>query len=270
MIDFLLDFRNPVTLGLVATIAFAGFSLLFFRLYILPITKKYLQLKEQIEIERLNRAAEEQKIRSRVFLNSEEKDKIKTTKEIHDTLLPLIYSSKFNIERYLSKENVENPLLKEAVEHLTQASTNIKNIIEELSPSNVEVLQLDLCLKKTINIFKNREGLNIELNQFSVPAKIKNKMATFICNAVSELLLNVKKHAEASRTEIDIYEEHNNIVVVVKDNGIGFDNSLYKEGGHKIGYGLSSIIEKANHFNGLCEVNSVINKGTEIKISLPL
>jgi len=270
MIDFLLDFRNPVTLGLVATFAFAGFSLLFFKLYILPITKKYLQLKEQIEIERLNKAAEEQKIRSRVFLNSEEKEKIKATKEIHDSLLPLIYSSKFNIERYLSKEEVEHPLLKEAVEHLTQASTNIKNIIEELSPSNVEVLQLDLCLKKTINIFKNREGLNIELNQFSVPSNIKNKMATFICNSVSELLLNVKKHSEATKTEIYIYEENNNIIVVVKDNGIGFKDSIYKDGEQKIGYGLSSIIEKSNHFNGFCEINSVMNKGTEVKISLPL
>lgn len=150
MIDFLFDFKNPVLLGLIATLAFAGLTLLFFRLYILPLTKKYLQLKEQVEIEKLNRTAEEQKIRNKIFLNSEEKEKEKISKNIHDKLLPLIYSSKFNIERYQSKENVENKLLKEAVIHLTEVSYNIKNIIEELSPSNVEVLQLDLCLKKPL------------------------------------------------------------------------------------------------------------------------
>lgn len=270
MIDFLFDFKNPVFLGLIATVVFSGISLLFFKLYILPLTKKYLQLKEQVEIERLNRAAEEQKIRNKIFLNSEEKEKEKISQNIHDRLLPLIYSSKFNLERYQSKENVDNELLKETVAHLTEVSNNIKNIIEELSPSNVEVLQLDLCLKKTINIFKSREKLNIIVNEFSVPKDLSNKMATFVCNAVSELLLNVKKHSKAEKTEIDIYQKDNQLSVIVKDNGIGFEDTLYNEGKQKIGYGLSSIIEKVNQFNGTCEIKSVLNKGTEIKILLPL
>lgn len=270
MIDFLLNFNNPVLLGLIATFVFTGLSLLFFRLYILPMTKKYLQLKEQVEIEKLNRTAEEQKIRNKIFLNSEEKEKEKISTNIHDKLLPLIYSSKFNIERYQSKENVESELLKEAVFHLTEVSNNIKNIIEELSPSNVEVLQLDLCLKKTINIFKSRENLNIIVKDFSVPNDIRSKLATFVCNAVSELLLNVKKHSKAERTEIDINQKNNYLTIIVKDNGIGFEDSLYNEGKQKIGYGLSSIIEKVNQYNGTCEIKSVLNKGTEIKILLPL
>lgn len=270
MIDFLLNFKNPVTLGLVATLLFTGFSLLFFRLYILPMTRKYLKLKEQIEIERLNKTAEEQKIRNKIFLDSEEKEREKVAKNIHDKLLPLIYSAKFNIERFQSKETLNNELLNESITYLTKVSNDIKEIITELEPTNVEVLSLDLCLKKTINIFKNRENLNIIVNDFSIPKGLKNKISTFICNALSELLLNIKKHAHAKIVEVNINTESERLNVIVKDDGIGFEDSLYKEGNQKIGYGLSNIIEKTNQFNGECIINSVLNEGTEIKISVPI
>lgn len=103
-----------------------------------------------------------------------------------------------------------------------------------------------------------------------MPKDIRSKIATFICNALSELLLNVKKHSKAEKTEIDINQKENCLILIVKDNGIGFEDSLYNEGKQKIGYGLSSIIEKVNQFNGTCEIKSVLNTGTEIKILLPL
>lgn len=270
MTDFLLNFRNPVILGLFATVLFTGLSLLFFRLYILPITRKYLQLKEQIETERLNREIEAQKIRNRIFLNFEEKEKEKISKNIHDKLLPLIYSAKFNVERFQAKENFDNELLNESISFLTKASNDIKEIINELEPANVEVLRLDLCLKKTINIFKNREKLNIIVNDFSIPDGINNRLATFVCNAVSELLMNAKKHALANSVEVNIYAENGTLNVIVKDDGIGFQDSLYKEGDPKIGYGLSNIIEKVNQFNGACDIESAVDKGTKVKIFLPL
>ena len=49
MIDFLLNFKNPVFLGLIATVLFVGFSLLFYKLYILPLKKENDKLKKHVE-----------------------------------------------------------------------------------------------------------------------------------------------------------------------------------------------------------------------------
>lgn len=49
MIDFLLDFRNPVLLGIIATALFMGLIVLGFKLYIEPLIKKIKKLEEELK-----------------------------------------------------------------------------------------------------------------------------------------------------------------------------------------------------------------------------
>ena len=58
--------------------------------------------------------------------------------------------------------------------------------------------------------------------------------------------------------------------IIVKDNGIGFDYKpdLLKLKGKS--YGLFSVQERISDLGGLMTINSVIDKGTQVKLQIPL
>jgi len=87
-----------------------------------------------------------------------------------------------------------------------------------------------------------------------------------IYRAVEESLSNVVKHAEASSVEVDISRPGpNNLSISVKDNGVGFDISRVHQG-----IGLGMIHDYVQAIGGWCSIESVPNRGTTLRINVPL
>jgi len=60
------------------------------------------------------------------------------------------------------------------------------------------------------------------------------------------------------------------VVIAVEDDGLGFDvaRTDWKKGG-KHGFGLFNILNRINHLGGECGIDSSINQGTRVTLSLP-
>ena len=80
---------------------------------------------------------------------------------------------------------------------------------------------------------------------------------------VSELIYNVKKHAQATEVFISIWEEknHESITVLVEDNGIGFSSNT------TTGIGLKNIRYRVAYLGGKISIDSNSN-GTSIVIEI--
>jgi len=76
---------------------------------------------------------------------------------------------------------------------------------------------------------------------------------------------NIIKHSNATEAQIKIYFENDTLNIFVNDNGIGFDTSLNKSGN-----GLKNILERTKLLNGNLLINSIINQGTTIQITIPV
>lgn len=81
---------------------------------------------------------------------------------------------------------------------------------------------------------------------------------------IQEALTNILKHANADMIDLLIYEDIDNIVLQIKDNGKGFDSTIRKKG-----IGLNSIENRVQQLKGLLTVLSD-KKGTEIRILIPV
>ncbi|WP_316818690.1 sensor histidine kinase [Pedobacter nyackensis] len=84
---------------------------------------------------------------------------------------------------------------------------------------------------------------------------------------IQEAITNIIKHAKAKNVGILIYEEEDNLILTINDDGIGLDEKKSVNG--KSTMGLQSIRRRVQSLNGETKIHSD-SKGTEITVSIPL
>jgi signal transduction histidine kinase len=84
--------------------------------------------------------------------------------------------------------------------------------------------------------------------------------------AVKETLNNTVKHSEATEVVLQIKWQAQRLVVVISDNGEGFDQTSLKPGRN----GLANMSQRMDELGGTCVVTSRPGKGCRTEFSIPL
>jgi signal transduction histidine kinase len=84
---------------------------------------------------------------------------------------------------------------------------------------------------------------------------------------IREALANIARHAQASHAEVTILVEGEDIYLTVCDNGKGFDTAEINSQSH---FGLRNMEQRARQLRGFMEIESQPNKGTTIRVVVPL
>jgi signal transduction histidine kinase len=95
---------------------------------------------------------------------------------------------------------------------------------------------------------------------------ISREILIHICRIVQELLTNASKYAGNSKIRIDLAFTGENLLLLYKDDGPGFDRSIMTGEG----IGLSSIYERITLLGGKAYLESSPGQGTKWEISTPL
>ena len=83
--------------------------------------------------------------------------------------------------------------------------------------------------------------------------------------------VNAAKHAQPTIVEVGINHNGNQLEVIVKDNGYGFDLAEYYRTRNSSGHhGLSIMKERAESLGGDLMITSAPDEGTEVKATIPL
>ena len=80
-----------------------------------------------------------------------------------------------------------------------------------------------------------------------------------------EAINNIVKHSKATKVEVRILEENNQILIEVSDNGIGFDPNQATEGN-----GLHNFEQRAEQNEMKLNIDSMQGKGTKVMLGIPL
>ncbi len=78
---------------------------------------------------------------------------------------------------------------------------------------------------------ETKHGIKCELSSDSKKYPIKKVVRYLLFRCACELLINVVKHARASKVKVNVQKKNDNITVSVQDNGSGFN---YNPGLHKM------------------------------------
>ena len=95
---------------------------------------------------------------------------------------------------------------------------------------------------------------------------LNDKSKIYIYRIVQEAINNILKHSKASEARILFSETLDDVLVEIKDNGIGIDISKKSVSS---GAGLYNIKDRVEILEGNVEFISSVNNGFLVKISIP-
>lgn len=198
----------------------------------------------------------------------EENEKRRIATELHDCIGQTLALSKIKLG-LLNKSAPTEELrksIKEILHLIEQTIKETRTLTFELSPPILYELGLSQAVKWLIDQFREKHGLDIELVDDGRDKPFNNNTRFFLFQAIRELLVNVVKHAQATRASIIMTKDDSNLRIIMEDNGVGFS----KPSVNHDGYGLFNIRERMNHIDGQFEIKSVSGRGTRVTLVAPL
>jgi len=146
-----------------------------------------------------------------------------------------------------------------------------RSLTYQLSPPILYELGFEAAVEWLCEDLLERHGVTCRFEIGRQPKPLDDDVRVLLFRAVRELLVNVAKHAQASSAEVSVRRDGQEIRIVVKDDGIGFDASRTVATTHERGgFGLFLYHERLSHLGGRLEVESSPGKGTRVTLVAPL
>lgn len=202
------------------------------------------------------------------IIQTEEKERQKFAKELHDGLGPILSSIKMAISA-IDKSVIgeSNKRIIDKTENtVDNAITSIKEISNNLSPHILKRFGLEKAIKTFTDTIITKENLEI-IHSSNLDGKRYNyNIEVILYRIIGELITNTLKYASASKVEISLFNYEEKLELFYSDNGIGFDI----KNNNKNGMGLSNINSRVKSLDGEMEMHSKHEQGFFLKITLPV
>ncbi len=143
---------------------------------------------------------------------------------------------------------------------------DMSDIVWSINPHNDSMSQIIIRMREfSTEIFESKNidyhfYEKVDSNLTIDTDKRKNLFLIF-----KETINNAAKYSNASKIEINLHQYDHTLVMHIKDNGQGFDEQTITTGN-----GLRNLRERAKEINGTVTLKSVVGKGTEVELRLPI
>lgn len=189
-------------------------------------------------------------------------------REIHDSVGHYLTAQSIQLENtavFLAKDQVK------ALNHLTKARqlgkealANIRSSVATLRKNSLQERSLELMLEQLIADFKSNTDIEIAC-EIKLICALPPEVSTALYRIVQEALTNITKHSQATKVNLNLEAATGKVLLSVKDNGCGFNQS-----DNTTGFGLQGIQERTAALGGNCKIMSKYGGGCLIKVEIPL
>lgn len=199
-----------------------------------------------------------------------EEERTFIAREIHDELGQQLTGLKMDISWLTKKMQPSDPSLKAKandVMHLIDETVRtVRRIATELRPGILDDLGLIAALQWQSQEFSKRTGIQCNFSTELVDQKYNQDLATGIFRIFQESLTNVARHASAAKVQSSLSLEESSLVLVIKDDGIGFKDTERQQ---LPNLGLIGMRERATSLKGHLTISSEPGIGTTVKLTTP-
>ncbi|WP_439479939.1 tetratricopeptide repeat-containing sensor histidine kinase [Chryseobacterium aquaticum] len=225
---------------------------------------KRSQFQKKLNLQEKEKILKEQELKEMsALINGQNIERNRIAKDLHDG----VAGDLAGIKLLLAKENtyLKNENLQKIQENLSEVFQEIRKISHNLSINNIKEKTLKNLLSDLKENYQQRNEFSFDVYIYPENAidDLDEIKKLNIYRILQELLHNISKHAKATEVELSINRHHNDMNIIVADNGVGFD--IYKKG-----IGLKNIEERLKIISGEMNIQSEMNKGTSVIIDIKL
>jgi signal transduction histidine kinase len=213
------------------------------------------ELKKRQQMERMG-----------ALLEGQEKERSRIAAELHDGIGGLLASTKHQFQLVESKMKNQVPEFSKAYHTLDETAHEVRRISHNMASKTLNKFGFEAAVKDLAETL-NSDELSIHLNCTDLPTDLSSDIQLNLYRVIQELIGNILKHSGATVCNIDITAYDDELVLLVEDNGKGFDPNKKSE--HE-GIGLSNMKVRVEHLDGTIEFDSSPEHGTTVVVNIPL
>ena len=263
VMSLLLSFQTRLLTTLVAALIL-GLGMAFFT------TRRILGLEDHARARYEEVAAARAQLTnlSAKLVQAQETERRALSRELHDEVGQSLSAVLVELR------NLSTSLKVRSDEHLRTHAETIKGLVENtvrvvrnmallLRPSMLDDLGLIPALKWQAREVSKRTSMDVSVATEIESDDLPDEYKTCIYRVVQEALHNCARHSRASTVRIRVERQAGRLLLVIQDDGQGFDTR------HVKGLGLLGIQERVTRLGGAFAVQSKPGGGTTLSVELP-
>lgn len=198
--------------------------------------------------------------------SAREQENRRIARELHDDLCQTLAASRLELELVSERKALKAEL---APVHMliAEAVASTRRIAADLRPLVLDDLGLVAAAEWLVQNFRQRYGIECELIVAPPSLHLGEPQATAVFRIMQESLTNIGRHAHASHVMLSLTRNDDHLMLIVQDNGVGFDVSTPRK---LNSFGLSGLRERAYLVAGEASIESSPGNGTSINVRIPL
>jgi two-component system NarL family sensor kinase len=205
-------------------------------------------------------------------VSSQEEERARVSRELHDHICQLLVSIKYQFELvgHRLAHPGDEPVtgIDQEIGALSKAIGEVRRISHDLRPALLDDLGLPAALEHIANELAQRSGLKVSVSPRVHEERLPELQAVSLFRVAQEALRNAERHAKASQIDIQLDDADDELVLRITDDGIGFDVKNIELSKDR-GIGLTNMRERVERNGGSFQLTSEPGR-TSLTASFPL
>lgn len=241
------------------------------------LTSLYIIIKQRNRNRKLKFVQAQQKANEEIYnLMLAQQDKVeegravekkRVSQELHDGILGRLFGTRLNLDS-LNMVNTDEAIKtrEQYINELQSIEQEIRKISHDLNSNFITGSSFRDIVSALIENQTKAYKLSYTFTDDKLIKweSVSNKNKINIYRILQETMQNIYKHAQANHINIGFQLKKDVILMSIEDDGKGFNTEKVKKG-----IGIKNINDRVKDFGGKVKIDSVINEGTHIKITLP-
>lgn len=212
----------------------------------------------------------QQRIRMEAVMEAQENERKRIAEDLHDGIGQTLSGLKMvcqGIAENTALETSEKGRLKALGQSLDNACTEVRTLSHQMRPKALSALGLIPAIEEMLGSAFNHSPVRFQFDHYGVAEeRLPEIIEVSIYRILQELVNNILKHSEAAEASFQLIKNKQGLVLMVEDNGKGFDPKAQKGKG----IGLLNLDSRVKLVKGDIHYESRPGEGTLVTIRIPL
>ena len=220
------------------------------------LMRNRMKLRQQQLLQEERARAQEAQIQA--VINSQEKERNRFARDLHDTfgqLISVLHMSLDGLKKHreLSLED-RNSIFEDSAGILDDMYAELKNVCFDLMPQSLVKGGLTPALEEFCSRINASGKITMELDIFGLEDRLGDLHEISLYRITQEWVNNILKYSDASRITIQLTRDKHEITLLIEDDGEGFEKTILSTGE---GNGWKNINSRANLIHGAAELDTL-------------
>jgi two-component system, NarL family, sensor histidine kinase UhpB len=210
---------------------------------------------------------------ARRVLQTQELERRALAQELHEEIAQAMLAVKLNLQ-FMKDENLAQrsvDAIRTSLVALDDAIQRMQHLSRDLRPAVLDDLGLVPALRALLDRQAQQASFRASFSADSLDYQLPSTLENAYFRIAQEAVTNAARHADAAHVAVELRDEDGTLLLVVRDDGTGFDAKARLNGGNaEESLGLISMRERAHLVGGTVEIASQPGHGTEVRVRTPV